>query len=243
MLAGASDLLKFSAPAWSRAAAAAMTLAALGIVGHMAAAFVRFLAAAVGSPAAGERLRLVAALMHPAAALLLTIAVLITTRREHRPGIEPAASGLVSRFAAAGALALWIIAAVLFFLHFSWRGTTLPVMLSALLADAALAIAYGFYGHHLAGRLPDDSLRTHTLNAGWLCGFACLMFAGCHFFDLARPAYLIAFICAFPIIALGAALLIYPILILLRLANGLRLAANDADLVATRRRAAEFNAT
>jgi len=236
MQTGASDLLKFSSKGWLHGATFAMTLAVIGIGMHGTAAFFRF------------TVRPLAAAMHPAASVVLMIAVFLATRDERRPHLERSPSAPLSRIAVTLATALWILAAIFYFRNRTptaeqFRSTTLAAYLGALLADAALALCFGFYMNHLAGRIPDDSLSSHTQNSAYGCTCACLMFAFCHFIGVAAPDYMMWFVCAFPIIAVGGAFLVWPMLTLLRMATGFRHAAKEADLVAARRRAAEFNST
>jgi hypothetical protein len=223
----AINLLQFAPTAWTRTLAFGTLLLLPAIAAYVAAIILTW---SNHSPADKY-----AHLAAPAFALLGTL--LVTIRDPH--AIEKSPFALPARLAALAVLILWL---PLTLKDPTPRAAHL-MLYPILLATAAHAFCLGFHLRALAIRIPSDSLAAQALNLAWILSALCLFLLTLTLFDLARPEYLALFMCAFPLIAILGALLLWAAIFSLMMTLQLFSAASAADLIATRRATTAAKAT
>ena len=222
---GQSDLLKFADVQWCRRIANGTLLIVLAFLGHLFAAFLRW----ISDPATES-------LAHAAAAILMTAAVFIATLREPTP--KPASSrvALSARYTAIAAALFWcMLCLILTELLPASRGIIKTLVLLALVAHATLAMLLNFHFSALAARLPDDDLARHATNSGGVTAIACGLLFGVQFLELTTIVHFMFFFCSFPLIAGVLTIFFWAMVTLLRIAIGMRVSANAGAIITSKR--------
>ena len=170
------------------------------------------------------------ALLHGAAALLMTAGVFIATLRQPgtsagRPGIP-----LACRVLSLVVLLVWLIAGayaldILKAQPASYSQLEKTLALLALLSQGAPCILLAFHCSRLAARLPNDTLRTHAYYTGWLCALVCATLFGLIALEMDRGLFPLFFMCSFPLIAGMLVIILWAMITLIRLALDLRTTA------------------
>lgn len=226
----ATDILQFSDTSWLRSVSTGYLLILSALIMHLVAAGLRW------NMSAGA----IRVTLHIAAALVMVLGVFMATKGE--PSRSARLSGLtsVARFAAIGSLLFWIPLTLLAWNMYSFKHEMILFAICVLMSQGTLAATLGLYTSGLAARVPDDSLATQAINAGWAVTLACLIMAVLHF--LGMSGALILIFCSFPLIGALLAIFLWAATIPVRIASSLRSAAVAADAIAYRRAEAEAKA-
>lgn len=224
---GQSDLLKFADVRWCRRITSGTLLIILAFLGHIFAAFLRWISDSA-----------TASLAHVVAAVLMTAAVFIATLREPTPSPSTTTSRIpfLARCVAIAAALFWcMLCLIQTDLLPASRGIIKMLVLFALVAYAALAMLLSFHFSALAARLPDDDLARHATNSGGVTAIACGLLFGVQFLELTTIVHFMFFFCSFPLIAGVLTIFFWAMVTLLRIAIGMRISANAGAIITSKR--------